>query len=203
MRSYIDWWVEFFYICNFVTFFCSFIPSSIWNGCSRGVLGDGSWCLSYFKHPSWFGSVIDGCHKYFQHHLLKNHLVQALHNKKPIVLAFPFVWSFYVQYVPFFFNHHSLSGKLSVIHFLVGTCQGDLLIGPLFALAHFQDCDVMKGVLPLIFSLPLMTFTSLTLFLSFFFFWIFFYSLGFCGVCGWTLQMFDLVAFWLFSLVHY
>jgi hypothetical protein len=97
---------------------------------------------------------------------LKNHLVRALHNKKPIVSGFSFVWSFYGQHVPFFFSSHFLLGELFIIHFLVGTRQGDLLIGPLFALAHFQDYDVMWGVFPFVFSLSLMTFT---LFLSFFF----------------------------------
>lgn len=141
------------------------------------MLGDGSWYLSCFRHPSWLGSVTSGCHKYFQHHLLKNHLVWALYHKKPIVSAFPFVWSFYAQHVPFFFSCHSLLGELSVIHFSVDTCQGDLLIRVLFALAHLKNCDVMWGVFRLVFFLPLMTFTSFFFLLKFLFFTRFLWGL--------------------------
>ncbi len=105
------------------------------------MLGDGSWCLICFRHPSWLGicyrwmpqmfstpsfdysswlgNVTSGCHKCFQHHLLKNHLTRALCDRKPIVSTFPFVWSFYAQHVPFFFSHLSF-GTIDHHTFFIG-----------------------------------------------------------------------------------
>ncbi len=90
VRSCIDLWTK-HYIYNFVTFFYSLVISSIWCGNQRWVQNDGSWWQSCFKHPSWLGGVGGGCRKCFQQHFLNSHLLKAnSHDKKPIVLAFPF-----------------------------------------------------------------------------------------------------------------
>ncbi len=49
-----------------------------------------------------------------------------------------FVRSFYALQLLLFFSHHSSQGNLFVIQSFIGTYQGDLLGGLLFALAHFH-----------------------------------------------------------------
>ncbi len=50
---------------------------------------------------------------------------------------FSFVHSFYGFQVPLFFNYHSSLGGLFIILPYVCTCQGNLLVGLLFALTYF------------------------------------------------------------------
>jgi hypothetical protein len=58
---------------------------------------------------------------------------------------FLFVQSFYAQWVPLFFNHHSHMGDLLVIHYLEGTCQGVLFVGPFLCWPIFMHCNILWG----------------------------------------------------------
>lgn len=59
----------------------------------------------------------------------------------------------------------------------------------------FVHYDVLQRFIPLVFSFPLMSFTSLAMLLLFLFFLNILFSFGFCGAFGLALQMHDLVAF--------
>lgn len=131
--------------------------------------GDGSWCLIWFRHPSWLGIVIGGCHKCFQHHLLKNHLDWVMLQVdatnvfntifwKTILQELCVIGNLLFQLFPLFdpsmpnmfpsFLATSLLGQLSIIHFLLGIGQGDLLVGLLFVLTHFQKLWCSMGCFP-------------------------------------------------------
>jgi len=54
-----------------------------------------------------------------------------------IIQFIPFVHAFYAFEFPLFYNHHNREGDVTIITFAMGTRQGDLLGGAIFALAHF------------------------------------------------------------------
>ncbi len=49
-----------------------------------------------------------------------------------------FVRAFYAFESPLFYNHCNYEGNITVIPFVMGTCQGEALGEALFALAHFR-----------------------------------------------------------------
>ncbi len=65
---------------------------------------------------------------------------------------FPFVRPFYAFEFLLFFIYHSTLKDLSIIISLVGTHQGDLLIGFLFTFIHFC-AFVFQTLFPCVFSL--------------------------------------------------
>jgi hypothetical protein len=56
---------------------------------------------------------------------------------RSIVFALPFCPLFNAQQLPLFFSYHTPEGELFLILLFVSTYEGDLLVGPLFAFAHF------------------------------------------------------------------
>jgi hypothetical protein len=55
-----------------------------------------------------------------------------------IIQLIPFVSAFYPFESSMFNSHRNCDGNITVIPFAMGTRQGDLLGGALFALAHFR-----------------------------------------------------------------
>jgi hypothetical protein len=102
-------------------FFYSLVISSIWCGNQRWVQNDGSWWQSCFKHPSWLGGVGGGHCKCFQQHFLNSHLSRVnSHDKKPIVLTFPFCFIFLCLASSLQFQPPFLFGRVMCHSFFVG-----------------------------------------------------------------------------------
>lgn len=163
----------------------------------------GSWCFRCFKCSSWLSGVLTRCHKCFQCHFSNSHFLRALHSKKPIVSIF--FYSVHLCSIGFFFffNHHSFLGESSINHSLVGTCphHGDMLVGPIFVLTHFQALHCFTWVFSFciftsfIDNVHIIGLTSIVLFV----FWTFCFLIGCCGVGGLMSQMFNLVTFYFAS----
>jgi hypothetical protein len=51
---------------------------------------------------------------------------------------FPFVCSFYGLRIFLYFSHHSFLRALYIIIYSMGTCQGNMLARPLFALIYLR-----------------------------------------------------------------
>jgi hypothetical protein len=75
-----------------------------------------------FKHPSqWVVLQVDVANAF--NTISKKVIFEELCIiGRQLFQLFLFVLSFYAQWIPFFFNHHSHMGDLSVIHFLKGAC---------------------------------------------------------------------------------
>jgi hypothetical protein len=55
-----------------------------------------------------------------------------------IIQLIPFFIAFYAFESLLFYNHHDRDGNVTIIPFAMGTRQGDLLGGALFALTHLR-----------------------------------------------------------------
>jgi hypothetical protein len=66
-------------------------------------------------------------------------IFQKLHAiGREIIQFIPFVHAFYAFESPLFYHHYSCESDVIIIPSAMGTYQGDLLRGALFALTHFK-----------------------------------------------------------------
>jgi hypothetical protein len=71
--------------------------------------------------------------------MLRGVIFQKFHVVSGDIIQFIlFVHAFYAFEFPLFYNHHNHEGDVMVIPSTMGTHQGDLLGGALFALTHFK-----------------------------------------------------------------
>jgi hypothetical protein len=66
-----------------------------------------------------------------------------------------FVHAFYAFESSMFYNHCNRDGNITVIPFAMGTHQGDILGGVLFALAHIRALHFTINHFPLVYFHPL------------------------------------------------
>jgi hypothetical protein len=65
-----------------------------------------------------------------------------------IIQFIPFVRAFYAFESPLFYTIHNREGDVIIIPSTMGTCQGNLLQGALFALTHFKALHFIASHFP-------------------------------------------------------
>jgi len=84
------------------------------------------------------GCSLTRCHKCFQFNVKRGHISKLCVVGGDIIQLIPFVHAFYAFESSMFYRNCNCDGNIMVIPFAMGTHQGDLLGGALFALVHLR-----------------------------------------------------------------
>jgi hypothetical protein len=130
--------------------FCNtFFPTPIWS-CNNNPWHQ----VHPIPSPQLACSLVE-CGKHLQFNVKRGHISKTSCNRCRHHIIHLFVHAFYAFESPLFYSHRNREGDVTIIPSAMGTHQGDLLGGALFALAHLGLYIIQIIIFTLVYFHPL------------------------------------------------